>query len=659
MLTLQLLVSLRQVRLRLLPLFLAVAGALAGCGDTLVVDELGHHGTLEAKPNNLDFETRELGLLTSMTTKVTNVVEDAHPVNVVAVDVPVNPTAYRVSVYDANEEVVTFPATLASFETWTVNVQFLPHVEDIFENQIVFHVSHGAPEMLTIDLVGEGAAKHATLNVRREGECIGDVYAFPAGIECGPTCSASYERGENVSLTAIGAPGCVFVGYEGDCSGRSSCQLFISQGRSVVARFEPVSIDVEARGGVITNESGGASLLRLRLSAAPHARVQVEVMSSDTSEARVENAVVEYTAADWAMQKVVRLVGVDDAIVDGDQTVAVQFRVTSSDPAFDGMHVEPVLLTNADDDAPAIRVHPAAGLTTGEDGTTDAFRVRLDAQPTAAVELTFTSSDPTEATLPSSVTITPDAWDTWVDIVVAGVDDNAPDGDQPYAIHIASASADASFDGVNAPEVTGMNQDDDPFVSCAQIYALHSMAPSGIYTIKPRNQLVDVVCDGPWTLTMHLVGSAAASGVPGLNSGHAVGIDFTDLTRSFKMSDDDINALVTTTYKAIGSASTCASGPCAVHIERYFSSSCTYASNALNASCGVAYTDPGLTVRSRPSASDATACGWHHGLVSAVCHSPAELVSSHQDDGWVVGAGTHEAFSNRPGENPSLQVWVR
>ena len=85
----------------------------------------------------------------------------------------------------------------------------------------------GAYEYLTYDLT-----------VAKGGSGAGTVTSTPAGIECGSTCSASFELGTQVTLTAQPATGSRFIGWSGaGCSGAGPCEVTMSQARLVDATF--------------------------------------------------------------------------------------------------------------------------------------------------------------------------------------------------------------------------------------------------------------------------------------------------------------------------------------------------------------------------------------------------------------------------------------
>lgn len=78
-----------------------------------------------------------------------------------------------------------------------------------------------------------------TLTVTKEGA--GTVTGVPAGIACGQTCSASYDQGSVVRLSAEAAPGSHFAGWSGaGCAGLGECAVSLATDAAVQARFEPL-----------------------------------------------------------------------------------------------------------------------------------------------------------------------------------------------------------------------------------------------------------------------------------------------------------------------------------------------------------------------------------------------------------------------------------
>ncbi len=80
-----------------------------------------------------------------------------------------------------------------------------------------------------------------TITVAKAGSGSGTVSSSPAGINCGPTCSAQYPDGTVVTLTATAAAGSVFTGWTGAaCPGTGTCQVTAASNQTVTATFDAV-----------------------------------------------------------------------------------------------------------------------------------------------------------------------------------------------------------------------------------------------------------------------------------------------------------------------------------------------------------------------------------------------------------------------------------
>ena len=77
----------------------------------------------------------------------------------------------------------------------------------------------------------------ALLNVTRSGTGSGGVTSSPGGINCAGNCSASFNTGASVTLTAVPSTGSTFSGWGGDCSGLSACVVAMGSARNVSASF--------------------------------------------------------------------------------------------------------------------------------------------------------------------------------------------------------------------------------------------------------------------------------------------------------------------------------------------------------------------------------------------------------------------------------------
>lgn len=87
------------------------------------------------------------------------------------------------------------------------------------------------------DVEGEAGPPRRTLTVMAEGP--GTVTSQPAGISCaGDTCTAQFDDGATVNLTAQANGGALFSSYGGACAGpQPTCAVAMTEDRTVTATF--------------------------------------------------------------------------------------------------------------------------------------------------------------------------------------------------------------------------------------------------------------------------------------------------------------------------------------------------------------------------------------------------------------------------------------
>jgi Subtilase family/Divergent InlB B-repeat domain len=105
-----------------------------------------------------------------------------------------------------------------------------------------------------------------TVTVSLQGPGAGGVTSSPAGIDCGAACSALFEQGEVVTLSASAAAGSDFLGWSGSgCSGSGPCSFVVDEARSVAAYFVPTGATgltvslAGSGGGLVTSSPEGIS----------------------------------------------------------------------------------------------------------------------------------------------------------------------------------------------------------------------------------------------------------------------------------------------------------------------------------------------------------------------------------------------------------------
>ena len=83
-----------------------------------------------------------------------------------------------------------------------------------------------------------------TLDVYKDGDSDGIVTSDPSGIDCGLTCTATYDYGTVVTLSQQTITGTAFGGWAGDCTGSGPCVVTILGNQSVTATFNIITADL-------------------------------------------------------------------------------------------------------------------------------------------------------------------------------------------------------------------------------------------------------------------------------------------------------------------------------------------------------------------------------------------------------------------------------
>jgi len=81
----------------------------------------------------------------------------------------------------------------------------------------------------------DGGATSFRLDVSTSGS--GTVRSSPPGIDCGGACSARFDQGARVSLSAAPADDSTFAGWSGACSGAGDCTVTMTSDLAVAATF--------------------------------------------------------------------------------------------------------------------------------------------------------------------------------------------------------------------------------------------------------------------------------------------------------------------------------------------------------------------------------------------------------------------------------------
>ena len=223
----------------------------------------------------------------------------------------------------------------------------------------------------------------------------------------------------------------------------------------------------------LTTEAGGVATFSVSLNTQPAAGkvVVINVTSLDTTEVTVDKAQLTFTESDWATPQVVTATGVDDAAVDGNQTVTVQLAIDgvgTTDAGYQALNPPDVSIVNTDDDVAGVTVTPTS-LTVSETGSSATFSVRLNTLPSGDVVILVQNGDTSEISVDkSTLTFTPSDWQTAQIVTVNGVADALADGNQVVNVALITdtlLTTDSNYDAVDPPDVLVTNIDNTPAVT--------------------------------------------------------------------------------------------------------------------------------------------------------------------------------------------------
>lgn len=229
------------------------------------------------------------------------------------------------------------------------------------------------------------------------------------------------------------------------------------------SRVVPASLTVTPLGNPVTTEAGGQAQFSVVLDSQPTATVTIRLKSLDTKEGTVSTNLLVFTSTNWSTPQTFTVQGVDDALVDGDNSFQISLgKLRTRDKAYKALNPITATLTNVDNDIPAIQVTAGSNLQTTEGGAKTTFTVRLTTRPTANVIIPLQSSNTLEGKVTSSLTFTRFNWNKPQTVTITGVNDSVIDGALAYEIAFQPAqSSDANYGGKTAAPVSVTNTDND------------------------------------------------------------------------------------------------------------------------------------------------------------------------------------------------------
>ncbi|MET0596145.1 MAG: calcium-binding protein, partial [Polyangiaceae bacterium] len=119
---------------------------------------------------------------------------------------------------------------------------------------------------------------------------------------------------------------------------------------------DSAGVTVTAAPNLTTSEAGGTpTTFTIVLNKAPTAGVSFVVRSSNTDEGTASPGAIQFSTENWNVPQTVTLTGVQDNLADGNQVYAIIIdSAQSSDTDYSNILVDPVIVTNLDDEMPAM-----------------------------------------------------------------------------------------------------------------------------------------------------------------------------------------------------------------------------------------------------------------------------------------------------------------
>jgi hypothetical protein len=261
---------------------------------------------------------------------------------------------------------------------------------------------------------------------------------------------------------------------------------------------DTAGVIVSPTSGLVTTEAGGTATFTMVLTSSLIGDATILLGSGNPAEGTVSPASVTFNAGNWNVPQTITVTGVDDSVVDGNVAYTiVTSAVASADPAYSGLAVADVSVSNTDNDIAGVTVTPTSGLITTEAGGTATFTMVLTSQPIANVTIPLSSSKLTEGTVaPASVTFTAANWNVAQTVTVTGVDDAIADGTVAYSIVTGAAvSTDPVYSGRAVADVSVSNTDND----------------TASVTVTPTSGLITTEAGGTAVFTMVLTSQPTAN----------------------------------------------------------------------------------------------------------------------------------------------------
>lgn len=227
----------------------------------------------------------------------------------------------------------------------------------------------------------------------------------------------------------------------------------------------PITIKDDDLSGIIYDSTSailneGQSITRtFKLKSQPTSDVTLNISSNNSSRISISKPSLIFTASNWDTEQSVKFTAIDDSIDDGDVTVSVTIKSTSSDINYNNLS-SGFAITVKDNDVSGIIADTTPTTITEGQYITRTFK--LKSQPKSNVILNISSND-TNSRLSisnSSLVFTESNWNIEQSVVFTAIDNNIKDDDVDVLVTIKSSSTDLSYNNLTCVFMITVKDDD-------------------------------------------------------------------------------------------------------------------------------------------------------------------------------------------------------
>lgn len=227
-------------------------------------------------------------------------------------------------------------------------------------------------------------------------------------------------------------------------------------------------------------EGGNGDSYEVVLTSEPTADVTLNLTSDAQTTLGTEE--VTFTPENWNRGQAIAVEAADDTAVEGDHSSTITATASSADANYDGISIEPITATVIDNDSEpqppsgSVNLIQPVGNTLAMEGFgTDTYKIVLNTQPTANVEIAIAPDGQTTTDV-ERLTFTPENWNQSQTVTLTAVDDSTSDplvrsgvaATHTSAIAHRATSADANYNGIELPSiVVNVSDNDNPGIDRA------------------------------------------------------------------------------------------------------------------------------------------------------------------------------------------------